>query len=60
VDLFATPAALPTLQQVWRFYARGGVRTHPLFEDHFDFLRADLMPELATALEDVLSTLEQG
>jgi thioesterase domain-containing protein len=58
VDLFGPADHLPQLRILWRFYGRGGVRLHPLFQGHFDFMRAELMPELAAALEDALKLAE--
>jgi pimeloyl-ACP methyl ester carboxylesterase len=50
VDIFAPQQHLPELQRLWGFYASGGVRCHPLFNEHLDFYRTELVPSLA-ALE---------
>jgi thioesterase domain-containing protein len=55
VDLFATPRNLSALTTLWRFYARDGVRSYPMFEDHADFFDPELMPELAVVLAEVLA-----
>lgn len=59
VDLFTPPAQIPVQRRLWRFYARAGVRLHPLFKDHFDFLQPERMPELAAALEGALADIEE-
>jgi S-formylglutathione hydrolase FrmB len=43
---------------IWTFYARGGVHDWPLFDDHFDFIKPDLAPQLAQALETALQRAE--
>ena len=58
VDLFTPPAQIPVQRRLWRFYGRAGVHLHPMFEQHFDFLQPELMPELAAALEDALAAVE--
>ncbi|MEB3171741.1 MAG: AMP-binding protein [Synechococcaceae cyanobacterium] len=58
VDLFTPPAQIPVQRRLWRFYARAGVRLHPLFKDHFDFLKPERMPQLAAALEGALADIE--
>ncbi|MFN9244410.1 MAG: beta-ketoacyl synthase N-terminal-like domain-containing protein [Cyanobacteriota bacterium] len=54
VDLFAPASQMPHLQQLWSFYATRGIRPHPLFHSHHDFIRSDLAGELASALEAAL------
>ncbi|MFM9111519.1 MAG: hypothetical protein ACKOPN_13220, partial [Prochlorococcaceae cyanobacterium] len=58
VEVFAPADQLPSLERLWRFYGRHGVRCHPLFSEHMDFCRPELMPELAAALERVLAEVE--
>lgn len=60
VDLFATPRNLSALRTLWRFYAREGVRSYPMFEDHADFFDPELMPELAVALAEVLAQWDRA
>jgi len=58
VDLFATPKQLPKVHALWSFYAQGGVRDWPLFDDHFDFIKPELASQLAQALETALQRAE--
>lgn len=58
VDVFTPADKLSQLERLWRFYARGGVRLHPIFRQHQDFTRPELMPELAAALERALAEAE--
>lgn len=60
VGVFATPASLHLLEQLWSFFATAGVWLHALFADHFDFMDAARMAELAVALEAALAPLERG
>jgi 3-oxoacyl-(acyl-carrier-protein) synthase/thioesterase domain-containing protein/acyl carrier protein len=60
VDLFATHTQLPKVHALWSFYAQGGVRAWPLFDDHHDFLKPELAPQLAQALETALQRAEGG
>jgi thioesterase domain-containing protein len=61
VDLFAPEYNLPELQQLWSFYALGGVRCHPLnAAGHLDFYRPELAPTLAALLEDALGRIERA
>jgi amino acid adenylation domain-containing protein len=54
VDLFAPEANLFQLRRLWRFYGKHGVRCHPIFRDHHDFRRPELMAELAETLKTAL------
>jgi thioesterase domain-containing protein len=58
VDLFGPPSRLGFLRPLWRFYARAGVRTHPMFEEHTDFLQPQSAGALAAALESALDEIE--
>ena len=58
-DVFAPEQHLPELQQLWGFYARGGVRCHPLFSQHLDFYRPELAPSLAEAIAAALERAER-
>jgi len=58
VDVFVRPARKAVLERLWRFYARGGARLHPIFEEHADFIRPELMPKLAVEIEEVLARSE--
>jgi thioesterase domain-containing protein len=60
VDVFAPASNLHVLRRLWLHYARGGVHFHPLFNDHDDFIRPELMPQLAAALEEALARVEGG
>jgi hypothetical protein len=60
VDLFVPASRLALLSELWSFYGRQGVRLHPLFDDHVDFIQTDNMAALARALEDALATIEHG
>ena len=57
-DVFAPRNRLKDLALIWGLFARNGLRCHPMFEDHFDFKRADLMPQLAEALEGAITSIE--
>jgi len=57
-DVFAPKNRLKPLAQIWRLFAGNGLRCHPLFEEHHDFQRADLMPQLAQALEGAITSIE--
>jgi amino acid adenylation domain-containing protein len=57
VDIFAPQQHLHELQRLWSFYASGGVRCHPLFNEHLDFYRPELAPSLAEA---ILAALERA
>jgi amino acid adenylation domain-containing protein len=56
--VFAPEPSLGRLRFLWRFYARAGVSLYPIFSDHFDFYRPELMDELAAALESALKRVE--
>jgi amino acid adenylation domain-containing protein len=56
--IFAPEPSLGRLRFLWRFYARAGVSLYPIFSDHFDFYRPELMDELAAALESALKRVE--
>jgi amino acid adenylation domain-containing protein len=56
--IFAPEPSLGRLRFLWRFYARAGVSLYPIFSDHFDFYRPELMDELAAALESALRRVE--
>ena len=58
VDIFAPPSQIPTLRLLWRFYARAGVRCHPIFQEHLDFKKSELMPQLAKSVEAALKRTE--
>jgi hypothetical protein len=58
VDLFGVPSRLGFLRPLWRFYARAGVRTHPMFEEHTDFWQPESAGALAAALESALDEIE--
>ena len=58
VDVFGPPERMGFLAALWRFYARRGVRFHPLFENHNDFIRPQNAPALAAALESALAGIE--
>ncbi len=49
----------PQLQPLWGFYARRGVRTHPIFQHHSDFMKPELMPKLAEALEMAIQRVDR-
>jgi hypothetical protein len=49
---------LPKVHALWSFYAQGGVRDWPLFDDHFDFVKPELASQLAQALETALQRAE--
>jgi hypothetical protein len=49
---------LPKVHALWSFYAQGGVRDWPLFDDHFDFVKPELASQLAQALEIALQRVE--
>jgi amino acid adenylation domain-containing protein len=52
------PPNISLLRRTWRFYALAGVSCEPLFEDHSDFVRRDLAPRLALALQRALDSYE--
>jgi hypothetical protein len=58
VAVFAPKPGLDRLWFLWSFYARAGVSLYPIFSDHFDFYRPELMDELAAALESALKSVE--
>ena len=58
VDLFGVTSRLGFLRPLWRFYARAGVRTHPMFEEHEDFLQPESAGALAAALESAIDEIE--
>jgi len=58
VDLFAPQRQMRKVHAIWTFYARGGVHDWPLFDDHFDFIKPELAPQLAQALETALQRAE--
>lgn len=60
VDLFGPPRSMRLQRMTWQYYARGGVRSHPMLETHEDFLRADVGPQLAFAVESALAAIEQS
>ena len=57
-DVFGPRKRLKHLARIWGLFARNRLRCHPLFENHLDFRRADLMPQLAEALEGVITSIE--
>jgi thioesterase domain-containing protein len=59
VHLFAPKGHLPELSRLWHFYAKGGVQCTPLFDTHGDFIKPELAPHLAQALETTLQLIEQ-
>lgn len=59
-DLFGPPQTMDLLQRTWSFYALAGVRSVPLFTEHNDFLRPELAPRLAAAIDDALIRNEQA
>jgi thioesterase domain-containing protein len=60
VDVIATRSSRLEKEWVWRFYARRGMRWHPVLERHDDFYNASLMPLLADLLRDRLADREIG
>lgn len=60
VDVFGTAASLRHLRRLWRFYARGGVIEHVLFERHVDYIAPERASELAAEVRRTLADLEQG
>jgi thioesterase domain-containing protein len=60
VDIFGPGRSMKRLRRAWRHYATAGVRCHPLFEDHTDMVRSDLMARLAAELETALAVVEAG
>lgn len=60
VDVFGTAASLHHLRRLWRFYARGGVMEHVLFERHVDYIAPERSSELAAEVRRTLADLEQG
>ena len=58
IDLFAPRKHIPLKSYIWRFYARGEARMHPIFETHSDFARQELMAEIAVEIEDALARSE--
>jgi thioesterase domain-containing protein len=60
VDVIATRSSRLEKEWVWRFYARRGMRWHPVLERHDDFYNASLMPLLADLLRDRLADRESG
>ncbi|MFM8277476.1 MAG: alpha/beta fold hydrolase, partial [Cyanobium sp.] len=59
VDVFAPQQHLPELRRLWSFYASGGVRCHPIFSEHLDFYRPELVPSLAEAIQAALDRVER-
>jgi amino acid adenylation domain-containing protein len=60
VDLFAAPGSVQRLSRFWRFYATGGVTSHPLFETHADFADPNRAETLTRALDAALRRVEGG
>jgi len=58
IDVFVRPARTALVTRLWRFYARGGAHIYPMFEEHNDFTRPELMPVLAVELEKALARSE--
>ena len=58
VDVFAPRTRMKHHALSWGFFASNGLRCHPMFEDHLDFMRADLMPQLAEAIEGAIISIE--
>jgi amino acid adenylation domain-containing protein len=58
VDVFAPLHSVHKRRRLWRFYARAGVRLHPIFDKHHDFYKPELVGELAAALESALKRFE--
>jgi hypothetical protein len=58
VDVFAPKSRMKHHALSWRFFASNGLRCHPMFEDHLDFLRADLMPQMTEAIEGAIISIE--
>jgi hypothetical protein len=48
------------LGRFWRFYATGGVTSHPLFETHGDFADPNRAETLTRALDAALRRVEGG
>jgi amino acid adenylation domain-containing protein len=59
-ELIAVSRKMRTLRWLWRFHARRGVRSYPLFADHRDFLAADNAPALADVVEGILQRADGG
>ncbi|MDM7952422.1 MAG: amino acid adenylation domain-containing protein [Cyanobium sp. CZS 25K] len=60
VDVLSTRSTWLQKQWLWRFYARRGVRWHPVLDRHDDFFNAALMPPLADLLRERLREIEAG
>ena len=60
VDVISTRSTRLQKEWVWRFYARRGVRWHPVLDHHDDFFNAALMPPLADLLRQRLREIEAG
>jgi hypothetical protein len=58
VDVFAPLHSVHKRRMLWKFYARAGVRLHPIFDKHHDFYKPELVGELAVALESALKRFE--
>jgi len=60
VDVISIRSTRLQKEWVWRFYARRGVRWHPVLDRHDDFFNAALMPPLADLLRQRLREIEAG
>ena len=60
VDVISTRSTRLQKEWIWRFYARRGVRWHPVLDRHDDFFNAALMPPLADLLRHRLREIEAG
>jgi hypothetical protein len=58
VDVLSTRSTRLQKEWVWRFYARRGVRWHPVLDCHDDFFNAARMPPLADLLTVRLREIE--
>ena len=58
VDIFSPQIHMPMSNRLWKFYALNGVRCWPLFPNHSDYEKAELAPQLATAVENALTLME--
>ena len=55
VDVFGPERSMKRLRLAWRYYAAEGVRCHPMFDEHTDMVRPDLVRPLAAEVESVLA-----
>jgi hypothetical protein len=58
VDVFGPADRIRFLKCLWGFYARGGVRCHPMFSEHNDFRNPDNAAELAAELTSAIAEIE--